>query len=92
MCLVELLSKEILVYQSWILHRSSRIASSRVTSREHRIIYNICLLQVLDPDQVHVCVGETPLWNWYGLDRSSVLWAGFATSTELAVTTPRRHV
>ncbi len=34
---------------------------------------------------------KTPLWNWYGLDRSSVLWAGFAMSTELAVVAPRRR-
>ena len=33
-------------------------------------------------------VGEAPLWYRYWLDRSSVLWAGLATCTELAVTAP----
>jgi hypothetical protein len=32
------------------------------------------------------------LWYRYWLDRSSVLWAGLATCTELTVSTPRRHI
>jgi hypothetical protein len=28
------------------------------------------------------------LWDWDGLDRSCMLWAGLATCTELAVFTP----
>jgi hypothetical protein len=44
------------------------------------------------PKQVYLHVGEALLWYRYWLDRSSVLWAGLATCTELTVSTPRRHI